>query len=655
MHALTWRWPVLTLCVMAVNVAAYLWMVHTLGEWGPFSPQQLIEVGGNVAVLTVMGDWWRLPASLWLHASGWHLFQNLVFLLLVGSALESLLGRWQWLLIYLLSGLFAAWMSALWHFDTTQMSLLGTVNRIVIVGVGASGAVMGLAGAQIVVALVHRSGALDLDIGRWVLLRNTVAVVALTVINGLFNKGVDNVAHVAGFMAGFAFGVAIAVTTVSGRKWSGSLAAATVLLIGGFMAWLGHVNVTSHPDASAIHREFVREQDQRRAEQAHETLLTTESTQWPAPVLPEQARGVIISERFVTRIVPTGDDHRVHLLHNYDEARLIEYDLDRHEAVRTWLVQPYAPGDVWGCPSGHDQCAGVGLTDLALDEPAGVAFASSLVKGEVTRLDLDSGAQRWSVATGAFPSRLLLSDDGRVVVVFDQAESAVTVLDADTGEVRAVHLIPTEHPDQSTRSRMRWPWAETMVQEGDGRLYLRVAGNAVFALDLREGVSEQVAGARHCQDHADPLPGRSRSELCAPLSMQIGRDATNRVWLLHGDGVTLPGTGQPRQQIRYEVERFNQGLQPPAPTYMRLPDTGGLILHIVQGYVFGSSAQTGQVLRVWPLAHAPDTLLTLSVLDDRRFYVSGREGAQVFRIDQGVAADPVAIEYQRILDGGRWQ
>ena len=51
------------------------------------------------------GDWWRLFTSMFLHWSVIHIGSNMLVLFFIGPALESVLGRWRFLTLYLVSGI----------------------------------------------------------------------------------------------------------------------------------------------------------------------------------------------------------------------------------------------------------------------------------------------------------------------------------------------------------------------------------------------------------------------------------------------------------------------------------------------------------------------------------------------------------------------
>jgi membrane associated rhomboid family serine protease len=109
--------------------------------------------GNNNRVIDRYGLWpdgvhslhqyYRAFTAMWLHASFEHIFFNMITLLIVGPALEVLLGKVRFLALYLLAGLGGS----------VGSYLLGPHNEL---GIGASGAIMGVLGAYVVVGLRRR-------------------------------------------------------------------------------------------------------------------------------------------------------------------------------------------------------------------------------------------------------------------------------------------------------------------------------------------------------------------------------------------------------------------------------------------------------------------------------------------------------------------
>lgn len=108
----------------------------------------LIHLGANVASLTLSGEPRRLLSSVFLHSSFSHLLMNM-FALGGGAVAERILGKWRLLIIWLFSGVFGGLIS--------DCYVLRDSDQIVI-SVGASGAIMGIAGAAIATQLASGAG-----------------------------------------------------------------------------------------------------------------------------------------------------------------------------------------------------------------------------------------------------------------------------------------------------------------------------------------------------------------------------------------------------------------------------------------------------------------------------------------------------------------
>jgi membrane associated rhomboid family serine protease len=85
------------------------------------------------------GEWWRLITAAFLHYGPLHLGMNMLVLWFIGPALESYLGHWRYLLLYVVSGLAGSAGALLLSPDSAT--------------VGASGAIWGLMGAALVLEL----------------------------------------------------------------------------------------------------------------------------------------------------------------------------------------------------------------------------------------------------------------------------------------------------------------------------------------------------------------------------------------------------------------------------------------------------------------------------------------------------------------------
>jgi membrane associated rhomboid family serine protease len=139
------------------------------------------------------GQWWRLLSCMFLHANLIHLLINMLSLFNIGSLLERFAGSSKFLLLYFVSGLTGSFLSA--AFSNASFSL------------GASGAIMGLAGALL--ALKWRRPLNFPESFAKRIYSQLVGPVALTFALGIgfaFWDGpvhLDNWAHFGGILAGF--------------------------------------------------------------------------------------------------------------------------------------------------------------------------------------------------------------------------------------------------------------------------------------------------------------------------------------------------------------------------------------------------------------------------------------------------------------------
>jgi membrane associated rhomboid family serine protease len=124
------------------------------------------------------GQWWRLLTAGFLHGSILHLLVNVYILWVLGSQLESILGKTKFVVIYFVSLIGGSIASFLF-------SPFGTYS------IGASGAIFGLMGAMLV---VERKKKLDISqVAVWII---------LNVVIGFVISGIDWRAHLGGLAAG---------------------------------------------------------------------------------------------------------------------------------------------------------------------------------------------------------------------------------------------------------------------------------------------------------------------------------------------------------------------------------------------------------------------------------------------------------------------
>jgi membrane associated rhomboid family serine protease len=132
----------------------------------------------------IQHEWFRLITAMFLHGGLIHIGFNMMSLLQLGPALEELYGSARYFFLYILTGAFGFLISA----------TFGHVS------LGASGALLGLVGAMLAVT-TKRGGAFMRDLrGRLI---SSIVILFMLGFSGL---GLDNTAHFAGLVSGFAIG-----------------------------------------------------------------------------------------------------------------------------------------------------------------------------------------------------------------------------------------------------------------------------------------------------------------------------------------------------------------------------------------------------------------------------------------------------------------
>ena len=175
-----------------LNVAVFLAMAFAGLGFIDFDSDDLVAWGANFGPAVMHGQVWRLITSQFVHGGAMHLANNMYGLLIEGVFLTTVLPNWRMILAYLVTGLGGA--------------IAGFVLHPDIVSVGASGAILGLWGVLVALALLG-----DARIGdqKKVLLTNGAIFAGLTIAVGSVTPGIDNTAHIGGFITGMVVGSAI--------------------------------------------------------------------------------------------------------------------------------------------------------------------------------------------------------------------------------------------------------------------------------------------------------------------------------------------------------------------------------------------------------------------------------------------------------------
>lgn len=131
-----YRYPVVTFTLMGINVVLFLASLFH----GPINTVE--DLLGfwyfNLALSPASSPWYCWITSLFVHAGWFHLIGNMVYLFLFGSPVEDMMGRWQYLMFYLLGGLAA---------DVAHIAFTASHMASETLLMGASGAISACMGA----------------------------------------------------------------------------------------------------------------------------------------------------------------------------------------------------------------------------------------------------------------------------------------------------------------------------------------------------------------------------------------------------------------------------------------------------------------------------------------------------------------------------
>lgn len=168
--------------IIIIHIVLYLFTVL------PFLPNiWFVETFSGVNLYIMQGEVWRLLTPTFMHSGFSHMLFNSFSLVLFGPALERMLGKGKFLIVYLVSGLLA-------NIGTLILEPLTYVH------VGSSGAIFGLFGYYIAIILFRR---------KWLSQANTQIILTILVISlvmTFLQANINITAHLFGLLGGFLMG-----------------------------------------------------------------------------------------------------------------------------------------------------------------------------------------------------------------------------------------------------------------------------------------------------------------------------------------------------------------------------------------------------------------------------------------------------------------
>ncbi|WP_079504353.1 rhomboid family intramembrane serine protease [Mesobacillus jeotgali] len=176
-------YPIITL-IIVIHILLYL-----LTALPFFAGKYLFELFAGVNLYVVNGEYWRLVTPIFMHAGFAHMLFNSFSLVLFGPALEQLLGRTKFILVYLITGIAA-------NIATLILEPLTYTH------VGSSGAIFGLFGFYISI-IMFRKAMMSRENSQTIM---TIAIIG--VVMTFVQSNINITAHIFGMLAGFLIGAA---------------------------------------------------------------------------------------------------------------------------------------------------------------------------------------------------------------------------------------------------------------------------------------------------------------------------------------------------------------------------------------------------------------------------------------------------------------
>ena len=201
--------PIVTYALIAINIVMFiLTMLFGLTD----------DLAVNRYYIT-HGEPYRLITGIFLHANIIHILFNMYALYIIGTQLESFLGKGKFLTVYLLSGLAGSMLSI---FMSNGFS------------VGASGAIFGLLGSLLYFGYHYR---VYLDT---VIKSQIIPLIIINLLIGLM-PGIDNWAHIGGLIGGVLATMAVGVKykSTNFEKINGWILYLIYIIFIGYMVFVG--------------------------------------------------------------------------------------------------------------------------------------------------------------------------------------------------------------------------------------------------------------------------------------------------------------------------------------------------------------------------------------------------------------------------------
>lgn len=173
--------------IILVIINAVIFLICTFGG------EMLYNIGDiSPNSFFTKGEYYRVISAMFLHADITHIVNNMLLLAGIGAMLEKEIGHMSFFALYFLSGLGGQAASLGYKLFTDEWYVSS---------IGASGAIFGLVGVLLAMALCRVTPMPNVT---W---QRVVLVVVYSLYSGIRAANIDNAAHIGGFVSGFLLGL----------------------------------------------------------------------------------------------------------------------------------------------------------------------------------------------------------------------------------------------------------------------------------------------------------------------------------------------------------------------------------------------------------------------------------------------------------------
>lgn len=183
--------PIVTYILLGINIFVFI-LMFLFGQRDYF-----INKFAVYGPLVTRGEYYRLLTGTFLHADLIHILFNSYALYIIGSQIESFMGKFKFLIIYLGSAIIGS---------------LFSITFSNVASIGASGAIFGLMGSLVYFGYHYR-----VYLGN-ALKSQIIPLIILNLLIGLFSGGtIDNYAHIGGLIGGVLLTISLGVKYKSSK------------------------------------------------------------------------------------------------------------------------------------------------------------------------------------------------------------------------------------------------------------------------------------------------------------------------------------------------------------------------------------------------------------------------------------------------------